>query len=219
MTGFVASTADLPQRATPTVMTAACASVFVAVTAAAVAPRSSAIATRGHSASLRSVFARRQAFVTIGGLLLGTVAQPALAKNSGGSDGAWAAHEGPFSDEDFKGFSTTSSGLGYKIVEEGYGVKPNAGQGIKAHYSGYLLNGAKFDSSYDRRSPLGFNVGTGRVIKGWDEALVDMKVGEKRVRCCTQASGCAHMPALLTRLLRAPRLSPRCGLRHFRDRC
>merc|ERR1712146_98645 len=61
------------------------------------------------------------------------------------------------------------------------GVKPNAGQGIKAHYSGYLLNGAKFDSSYDRRSPLGFNVGTGRVIKGWDEALLDMKVGEQRM--------------------------------------
>ena len=63
---------------------------------------------------------------------------------------------------------------------EGYGVKPNAGQGIKAHYSGDLLNGAKFDSSYDRRSPLGFNVGTGRVIKGWDQGVAGMRIGGKR---------------------------------------
>ena len=76
---------------------------------------------------------------------------------------------------------TLPSGLQYKIVEEGYGVKPAAGQNIKAHYSGYLLNGEKFDSSYDRRSPLAFAVGTGRVIKGWDEALLDMKVGELRM--------------------------------------
>ena len=45
---------------------------------------------------------------------------------------------------------------------------------------GYLLNGAKFDASYDRRAPLEFAVGTGRVIKGWDEALLTMKVGGKR---------------------------------------
>ena len=97
------------------------------------------------------------------------------------SDGSWAKHSGPFTDADFEGFSTTDSGLQYKIVEEGYGVKPGAGQNIKAHYSGYLLNGEKFDSSYDRRSPLAFAVGTGRVIKGWDEALLDMKVGELRM--------------------------------------
>ena len=66
-------------------------------------------------------------------------------------------------------------------MEEGYGVKPLAGQKIKAHYAGYLLSGAKFDSSYDRRSPLEFQVGIGRVIKGWDEALLDMAVGEKRI--------------------------------------
>ena len=62
--------------------------------------------------------------------------------------------------QDFSGFSKSPSGLEYKVVAEGYGVKPKAGQGIKAHYSGYLLNGAKFDSSYDRRSPLGFAVRT-----------------------------------------------------------
>lgn len=60
--------------------------------------------------------------------------------------------------------------------------QPKAGQTIAAHYTGWLDgfdSEKKFDSSYDRRKPLQFAVGTGRVIKGWDEALLDMKVGEK----------------------------------------
>ncbi len=97
------------------------------------------------------------------------------------SDGKWAQRYDEFTDADFEDFKTAPSGLKYKIIEEGYGVKPLAGQKIKAHYSGYLLNGAKFDSSYDRRKPLEFQVGVGRVIKGWDEALLDMKVGEQRI--------------------------------------
>jgi len=98
-----------------------------------------------------------------------------------GSDGAWAKRFEEFEPGFFADFKSTDTGLLYKVVEEGYGVKPAAGQKIKAHYAGYLLNGAKFDASYDRRSPLEFAVGTGRVIKGWDEALLDMKVGEKRI--------------------------------------
>lgn len=105
---------------------------------------------------------------------------PALAAPAA-SDGKWAQRYDEFTDADFEGFSTSPSGLQYKIIEEGYGVKPLAGQKIKAHYAGYLLNGAKFDASYDRRKPLEFQVGVGRVIKGWDEALLDMKVGEKRM--------------------------------------
>jgi len=114
-----------------------------------------------------------------GGVLFAT--PPALAAAKPASDGKWAKRFEEFTDADFEGFSTSASGLQYKVVEEGYGVKPLAGQKIKAHYAGYLLNGAKFDSSYDRRSPLEFQVGVGRVIKGWDEALLDMKVGEKRM--------------------------------------
>ena len=108
-------------------------------------------------------------------------AAPAAMAAAAGSDGKWAQRFEPFEDSDFVGFSKTASGLEYKIIEEGFGVKPLSGQKIKAHYAGYLLNGAKFDASYDRRSPLEFQVGVGRVIKGWDEALLDMKVGEKRV--------------------------------------
>lgn len=99
-----------------------------------------------------------------------------------GFESPWAAApSGGFDDTYFTGFEKAASGLEYKVVEEGFGVKPKAGQKIKAHYSGYLLSGKKFDSSYDRKSPLAFEVGIGRVIKGWDEALLDMKVGEKRV--------------------------------------
>ena len=128
--------------------------------------------------------------VAVGSGLAAAAAVPAAAFAAPKvSDGSWAKHSGPFTDADFEGFSTTDSGLQYKIVEEGYGVKPAAGQNIKAHYSGYLLNGEKFDSSYDRRSPLAFAVGTGRVIKGWDEALLDMKVGELRMLKIPSALG------------------------------
>jgi len=76
---------------------------------------------------------------------------------------------------------TTDSGLMYVVLNEGKGSKPKRGTIILAHYTGTLLDGKKFDSSYDRGKPLEFSVGVGKVIKGWDEALLDMRKGEKRV--------------------------------------
>ena len=76
---------------------------------------------------------------------------------------------------------TTDSGLKYVVVAEGEGETPTAGTSVKVHYTGKLLDGTKFDSSVDRGSPIDFPVGQGRVIKGWDEALLTMKKGEKRV--------------------------------------
>jgi peptidylprolyl isomerase len=76
---------------------------------------------------------------------------------------------------------TTDSGLQYLVTEEGSGAKPAVGTTIQAHYTGKLVNGNIFDSSIQRGDPISFAVGTGRVIKGWDEALSDMKKGEKRV--------------------------------------
>jgi len=75
----------------------------------------------------------------------------------------------------------TPSGLEYVVTKEGTGAKPTKGQTISAHYTGYLLDGKKFDSSVDRGTPFETPIGVGRVIKGWDEAFLDMKVGEKRV--------------------------------------
>mmetsp|Transcript_29466 Transcript_29466/g.46211 ORF Transcript_29466/g.46211 Transcript_29466/m.46211 type:complete len:225 (+) Transcript_29466:32-706(+) len=95
--------------------------------------------------------------------------------------GGWARHTGSFTDEELEGFTVTKSGLKVKDIVEGTGPIPQPGQKIKAHYSGYLLEGGKkFDSSYDRGQPLAFKVGVGQVIKGWDEGLLSMKVGGKR---------------------------------------
>jgi FKBP-type peptidyl-prolyl cis-trans isomerase len=85
-------------------------------------------------------------------------------------------------EEQWPNATTTPSGLKYVVVEEGTGDKtPSKGATVKAHYTGKLLDGSKFDSSYDRGQPIEFPVGSGRVIKGWDEAFLSMKKGEKRV--------------------------------------
>ena len=75
---------------------------------------------------------------------------------------------------------TTSSGLMYVITKEGEGPTPQKGQKVKAHYTGTLLSGKKFDSSRDRGKPFEFPVGMRRVIRGWDEAFLSMKKGEQR---------------------------------------
>jgi FKBP-type peptidyl-prolyl cis-trans isomerase len=75
---------------------------------------------------------------------------------------------------------TTSSGLQYIELKVGTGATAQAGQTVSVHYSGWLENGKKFDSSIDRGQPFSFPLGTGRVIKGWDEGVQGMKVGGKR---------------------------------------
>lgn len=76
-----------------------------------------------------------------------------------------------------KGVVTTESGLQYKVLASGNGASPDDSSTVKVHYTGTLIDGTKFDSSYDRGEPVSFPV-TG-VIKGWTEALKLMKVGDK----------------------------------------
>lgn len=75
---------------------------------------------------------------------------------------------------------TTDSGLKYVELKEGDGATPKTGQTVVVHYTGTLEDGTKFDSSRDRNSPFQFKIGVGQVIKGWDEGVGTMKVGERR---------------------------------------
>ena len=75
---------------------------------------------------------------------------------------------------------TTDSGLQYVVLTEGDGATPQKGQTVVVHYTGTLEDGSKFDSSRDRNQPFQFKVGVGQVIKGWDEGVGSMKVGERR---------------------------------------
>ena len=77
------------------------------------------------------------------------------------------------------GAKVTSSGLAYKIIKKGTGAKAEAGKTVSVHYTGKLSNGTKFDSSYDRNQPIEFELGRGRVIKGWDEGISLLNVGSK----------------------------------------
>jgi peptidylprolyl isomerase len=78
----------------------------------------------------------------------------------------------------------TDSGLEYEIIKEGTGESPKPGQKVTVHYTGWLEKNVdtenSFDSSVDRGTPFSFNIGVGRVIAGWDEGVMSMKVGEKR---------------------------------------
>ena len=75
---------------------------------------------------------------------------------------------------------TTASGLKYTDTKVGTGAEAKAGQQVSVHYTGWLTNGTKFDSSKDRGQPFEFPLGGGRVIKGWDEGVQGMKVGGVR---------------------------------------
>ena len=79
---------------------------------------------------------------------------------------------------------TTATGLQYLDTTEGAGTEAQKGNNVSVHYTGWLYNndtqGAKFDSSLDRKQPFQFALGAGMVIRGWDEGVAGMKVGGKR---------------------------------------
>jgi peptidylprolyl isomerase len=102
------------------------------------------------------------------------VAAPSETATTQGPGDAKAAGEGKE--------VTTASGLKYVDLKVGTGASPAVGQMVRVHYTGTLENGKKFDSSHDHPGgePFEFPIGTGKVIKGWDEGVMTMKVGGRR---------------------------------------
>lgn len=108
-------------------------------------------------------------------VLLVAVAGCGVAPSSGGQGAAGQGAAGQTGKE-----VTTPSGLKYTDVQLGTGATAQAGKTVSVHYTGTLTDGKKFDSSRDRNQPFTFALGTGQVIKGWDEGVAGMKVGGKR---------------------------------------
>jgi FKBP-type peptidyl-prolyl cis-trans isomerase len=81
---------------------------------------------------------------------------------------------------DLSKMTVTPSGLYYEDTKVGDGATAERGQQVSVHYTGWLPNGVKFDSSRDRGKPFVFQLGAGRVIAGWDEGVAGMKVGGTR---------------------------------------
>ena len=78
-----------------------------------------------------------------------------------------------------KDFEMTDSGLRYELISKNDGPKAKIGDMVKVHYKGQLIDGTVFDSSYKRNQPIEFKLGVGQVIKGWDEGISLLRVGEK----------------------------------------
>ena len=96
-------------------------------------------------------------------------------------------------------FSNLSMGVQVNVITAGNGVKPKTGDKVTVHYTGTLTNGNKFDSSKDRNQPFVFNLGKGQVIKGWDEGVAQMSVGEKSKLVCSPdyAYGASGYPPVI----------------------
>lgn len=75
----------------------------------------------------------------------------------------------------------TASGLTYIITKRGKGRLPKVGETVVVNYTGTLMNGKKFDSSYDSGRAISFPLGRGRVIKGWDEGIAKMRTGDQAI--------------------------------------
>ena len=110
----------------------------------------------------------------------GLLAISALALVAAACDDPDADKDGATNDSGGSQRVTTPSGLQYEDIVVGTGAQPRQGQTVSVHYTGTLADGKKFDSSRDAGKPFSFQLGTGQVIKGWDEGLATMKVGGRR---------------------------------------
>jgi len=111
-------------------------------------------------------------------------AGPALVSQAGRRTTSFADLPGPLRvaapRTSYDDFVSTLSGMRYRVLTQGSGSVPTSGQRVTTHYTGWLLDGTKFDSSRDRGTPYSFTLGQGSVIGGWEEILAQMKPGERR---------------------------------------
>lgn len=119
----------------------------------------------------------------IGALACGGRPSEAQKSSAAGASDTVAAKTGDFAaalEIDTAKLKATPSGLRMLDVVVGTGPEAAAGQQVKVHYTGWLTDGKKFDSSRDRDEPFQFGLGEGQVIGGWDEGVAGMKVGGRR---------------------------------------
>lgn len=95
-------------------------------------------------------------------------------------------------DIDLSKSTRTANGLYYRDLVEGSGARADSGMAISVHYTGYLADGTMFETS-TASAPIGFTLGTGRVVQGWDEGIPGMKVGGKRQLVIPAALGYGEM--------------------------
>lgn len=113
----------------------------------------------------------------------------------GGSEGSGGAAAGGDFKVDSAALTKTASGLQYEDVAPGNGDEARDGQVAVVHYTGWLTDGTKFDSSRDRGQPFSFPIGSGQVIPGWDEGVAGMKVGGRRKLVIPASLGYGDMGA------------------------
>jgi len=108
--------------------------------------------------------------------LLAILAACSPRGDAGAGSGGFSAELGV----DTASMTKAPSGLWYTDVAVGQGAVAEPGRTVSVHYTGWLPNGKKFDSSRDRGEPFAFTLGAGQVITGWDEGVKGMKVGGRR---------------------------------------
>ncbi len=116
------------------------------------------------------------------GFLLTVATLGALACGNGSSGPASLSNDtfAPELNVDLSAMTQTPSGLYYQDLGIGSGTEAQNGADVTVHYTGWLTDGTKFDSSVDRGTPFVFQLGVGQVIAGWDEGVRGMRVGGKR---------------------------------------